>query len=390
MMFKKLLRTILGLPFMLIALWLPAQGIQFFEGTFAEAVEAAKKENKLVFVDAYATWCGPCKKMSRDVFPVKEVGDYFNRYFINLKLDMERGDGLVFREKYPVSAFPTLFFIDGEGEMVYKSVGGKAADQLVKLGQFALQKIDDSPEYEILFDEGERDPAFVLKYITALNKAGKPSLKVVNTYLNETGDVSGEENLKIIYEGTTEADSRVFDLLIQHRPAIEKLFSPEAVVERIELACAQTLVKAITYNVEDLYLLSIDMMEKHVKARADQFKQDADLKYFEATGQTDEYLKACISYAKTNAKNDPKAVANLAQTMASANKYNPKAIETAIDMAEMAVKHADSYEPSFVLAQLHQLAGNKKEAIKAAEKAKKLAGEQENVVRYIDSFIESL
>jgi hypothetical protein len=76
--------------------------------------------------------------------------------------------------------------------------------------------------------------------------------------------------------------------------------------------------------------------------------------------------------------------------MASANKYNPKAIKTAIDMAEMAVKQADSYEPSFVLAQLHQLAGNKKEAIKAAEKAKKLAGEQENVVRYIDSFIESL
>ena len=53
-----------------------AEGIEFFEGTFKEALDKAKLEGKIVFVDAYTTWCGPCKRMSKNVFPKKEVGDF--------------------------------------------------------------------------------------------------------------------------------------------------------------------------------------------------------------------------------------------------------------------------------------------------------------------------
>ena len=67
-----------------------SQGIQFEENNdLKAALVKAKAENKLVFIDAYAVWCGPCKVMARDIFPLKEVGDFFNAHFVNLKLDME-------------------------------------------------------------------------------------------------------------------------------------------------------------------------------------------------------------------------------------------------------------------------------------------------------------
>ena len=55
-----------------------AQGIEFFHGSFQEAKELAARENKIIFVDAYTTWCGPCKRMAKMVFPQAVVGDYFN------------------------------------------------------------------------------------------------------------------------------------------------------------------------------------------------------------------------------------------------------------------------------------------------------------------------
>ena len=65
------------------------EGIRFFEGTWEEALQKAKEENKLIFMDCYSTWCGPCAQMVRKIFPIKEVGDFYNKNFICLKRNME-------------------------------------------------------------------------------------------------------------------------------------------------------------------------------------------------------------------------------------------------------------------------------------------------------------
>ena len=67
-------------------------GISFFKGTFEEALVKAKQENKPLFVDFYAVWCVPCKKMAKTVFTQEAVGKYFNEHFISLQLDAEKGE----------------------------------------------------------------------------------------------------------------------------------------------------------------------------------------------------------------------------------------------------------------------------------------------------------
>lgn len=110
------------------------EGIQFFEGSFAEAKAKAKAENKLIFMDAYASWCGPCKQMKATAFPDAQVGKLFNQKFINVAYDMEVGEGLALSEKYPVQGYPTLFFIDGNGQVVESMIGGRDAAGLLEIG----------------------------------------------------------------------------------------------------------------------------------------------------------------------------------------------------------------------------------------------------------------
>ena len=117
-----------------------AQGIEFFEGTWKEAMAKAKAEDKPIFVDAFAKWCGPCKSMAKNVFTQDEVGKFYNTNFINLKLDMEETDGVTFGHSYPVQAYPTLFFLDGDGKVLKLVKGGQTPEGLVSLGNEALNK----------------------------------------------------------------------------------------------------------------------------------------------------------------------------------------------------------------------------------------------------------
>lgn len=108
------------------------EGINFVDISFSEALKSAKVSNKLVFLDAYATWCGPCKWMDANTFKDESVGAYFNENFINLKMDMEKGEGPQIARRYKVTAYPTMFFINGEGEVIHKVLGAKPAKDFLK------------------------------------------------------------------------------------------------------------------------------------------------------------------------------------------------------------------------------------------------------------------
>jgi len=110
-------------------------GIKFTEGNWAAILKKAKAEKKVIFLDAYTTWCGPCKLLQKNVFTKPEVGALFNQKFINVKVDMESGEGPKLAQKYPLEGYPTLFFIDGDGKIVKQVIGYQNPETLVKIGK---------------------------------------------------------------------------------------------------------------------------------------------------------------------------------------------------------------------------------------------------------------
>ena len=98
-------------------------GVKFMEGNFQEALEIAKQQKKMVFVDVYTSWCGPCRWMSEEVLQTPEAAKYFYNYFVCFKIDAEKGDGMAFAEEYGVRAYPTFLMILPDGTLRHKMVG---------------------------------------------------------------------------------------------------------------------------------------------------------------------------------------------------------------------------------------------------------------------------
>ncbi len=112
--------------------------------TWSSVLEKAKKENKIIFLDAYATWCGPCKQMDAQIYTNSTVAEFYNATFINVKYDMEKGEGPMLAERYFVTAYPSLLFINSDGVILHKGIGFHETNDFVALGKAAN---DPSSQY---------------------------------------------------------------------------------------------------------------------------------------------------------------------------------------------------------------------------------------------------
>ncbi len=151
-----------------------AQGIEFMpEGSLLkDAVSKAKKENKLVFLDCYTSWCGPCRKMAATVFTQPEVGAFMNKSYVSIKIDMEKGEGPALAKKYEVGAFPTFLIFNGDGNEVGRFMGGSEAPEFIQ--RVKDNSIDrGSADMDKRFDNGDRDEQFLFDYIATLGNAYK-------------------------------------------------------------------------------------------------------------------------------------------------------------------------------------------------------------------------
>lgn len=188
-MMKKLMFVSQFLWLTVFAFAQPAnEGIQFIEGEkWDNILKMAQAQDKYIFMDCYTVWCGPCKALAKDIFTRKDVGDFFNASFINVKYDMEKGEGKELREKYKsnIIGYPTLLLIDKTGKVVQQMAGFQQADVLIN-GMKNAKEGKSLFAYKEQYAAGKRDLDFIKDYVTALEGAFLKDeiAKVIQDYMD--------------------------------------------------------------------------------------------------------------------------------------------------------------------------------------------------------------
>lgn len=244
------------------------EGIIFQNLTFDQAVKKAKAENKIIFIDCYTVWCGPCKHMANVVFKDPVLAKYFNENFINLKFDMEKGEGITLRKTFEVDAFPTFVFVNSDGEVIHRIVGGSDAPEFLEkakdgTGTKGLVKMQER------YKKGDRNTQFILDYIGVLGDAyltdevGAVSREFIGGKEAEMLDKEAYFNIFVNYIEDPQSD--VFQYVVAHKGDFEKKYGKLAVNQKLYQVWASYPVKTFVKKNGDTYKLDEAAMRDYVK-----------------------------------------------------------------------------------------------------------------------------
>jgi thiol-disulfide isomerase/thioredoxin len=96
------------------------------------SIKKAKAEKKMVLVDVYATWCGPCKKMDAQTYSDPRVLNFIRENFVAVKVDADDDQGQEFSKKHKINLLPTLIILDTDGKIVDRMSGFASARELLR------------------------------------------------------------------------------------------------------------------------------------------------------------------------------------------------------------------------------------------------------------------
>ena len=403
-----------------------SKGIKFTEGSWLQVLGEAKKQNKLIFIDIYTTWCGPCKMMSAKVFTDSKVGEKFNASFINYKIDAEKGEGIELAKTFAITAYPTYLFVNAGGELVYRALGAMPAEKFLIEADKALSAgkgYKSSEELDKEFKSGRRDADFLYEYMKRKSLNGGENSALLEEYLKVIPESAykTEKVLSIISENIgiietkafvilSDALNRYMNMTVQQQKYVLNGISKakrntfKKVLDSRDKALLEKLIEAVratSYSMAGFEAEEKQFRLEYAKITRDgeNFKKIASRESAKLLAKTTEELTAETQQkidnfvAGAKAKNLDETTPqfkmvldNLADnaqktTSFQLNEYawgyvqmitNLKDLEEALRWSERAIALVESPANLDTYANLLSKLGRKKEAIKAEKKAIKL------------------
>lgn len=241
----------------LFAIYLPflsfsqEKNINFSQAKSWKAImHDARVSGKYIFVDCYASWCGPCKLMDDSIFTNRQVADFYNKKFIasRVQLDSSKNDSdsvraryelaKYFSRKYKISEFPSFLFFSPDGQLVAKSIGYRNESDFLSIGRDALNP--DKQYYVLLekFKEGKVDSSAIFLARTTLMLADTPQAKIIaQTYIDvlaksKIQEWQKPENISFMVEFSQKSMDPGFKLIYKHSAAVDKIMDDSIYAEK--------------------------------------------------------------------------------------------------------------------------------------------------------------
>lgn len=295
-----------------------AQEIAFETGTWAEIKAKAKKENKLIFMDAFTTWCGPCKWMAKNIFTDKTVADYYNANFINAKIDMEKGEGIDIAKEYKVSCYPNLVYIDGDGKLVHRAAGSMEAAAFIDLGKTAYTPEKAFSSYQNKYDGGNRKPEFLTAYLDVMSQTCLPTTSVATDYFAsiKEQDILLPGNWSLLYHHIADVNSAPFVYLVKNRKSFEEKYTVDSVNQKIYdtyLQHGNTLIRSKEEAAEKLMAFELEIKKSGIN-RADELLANLNMSMAKSKGDWNTWFRNAKVLAENYKANDASFLNNISWT----------------------------------------------------------------------------
>lgn len=388
-----------------------AQGIQFEKGlNWQQLKEKAKSENKFIFVDCYATWCGPCKMMDLTVYPNEKVGAAMKDKFLAVKIQFDEtaNDNAevkqwheiarALNQEYKIAGYPAYLFFSAQGKLVYQTLGFKDPDAFVTMVNYAMTDPLEKFNGQLAdYKQGKRNYPEMPKLITLVSEAGdKEQADLMmkdykNNYLDKLSDTEmlTRENLFFILEhpNLVSSKDKFFNLFYHHGNKIDTIIADKGVSNRM---VQYTIIKE---EIEDKLWkddkpVSLDpnwqklestINKKYEKVDAKTMVAEARLNFYKKNENWKEYARLMDQQIKNN---PPKSGGGLEGSSWKLNSIawntflhclDKTVLERALAWSELSIKLDDADKPNVQLldtrANLLYKLGRVNEAITQEEKA---------------------
>ncbi len=294
------------------------KGIKFEQDlTWQQVKEKAKKEGKYIFVDCFTTWCGPCKKMERDVYSLQKVGDYFNEKFINVKVQMDSTNNdkepvkqwystvKLIENAYKVDAYPTFLFLSADGTLMHKASGAHSQDDFIIIASDALNPKKQYHSLLTKYKAGEKDTSVMKQLALTARKFGDKQVakQIAVDYINSLHDkqLYWENNLRFIMNFVDSSSDKGFKMAFKNPKRVndgmkDENYSNELIVSIIIKEDVLPLLSTSKVNLSgpNWELMQEHITKKYGKYFAERSVIDGKKKWFKSTGNWPEFCKYLI------------------------------------------------------------------------------------------------
>ncbi len=347
--------------------------MNFVEMPFDELLAQAKEENKVIFIDAYTTWCGPCKMMAAKVFPEAKVGEVYNERFINAKFDMEKGEGPAIAQRYSVMVYPTYLFVDGNGDIVHKGIGYIPQEEFLALADAAISE-SSLGVMNKRYDGGDRSGEFLAAYSQVLTdvyeqeKAGRVS----GEYLEMQEDWSAPATIKLLIANPGELGGKRMNYLVENADKAMEIAGASSFVMTMQQAIVGHYMAE--NNMRELPAVAdiVSLYEEYGGAMAPRLLAHYTMLHAEQVQDNDAYVSAAVKYYTTYGSDSAMELNSAAWTIFESSD-NKDHLQQALVWAKMSVEMQPGYANMDTLAWLYHKIGDEKMAKETAMRAIELA-----------------
>jgi thiol-disulfide isomerase/thioredoxin/tetratricopeptide (TPR) repeat protein len=302
-------KHLLVIPALLLAVAGFAQGIVFEQGTWKEVLEKAQKANKPIFVDVYTSWCGPCKMMSKNIFPLEEVGKVYNASYICYQVDAEKGEGVDVAKKYRVNSYPSFLYLKPDGTLAYRSVGSRPKGDFIKESEKAQVELSSAKtlaDWEAEHAQKKADTTFLKAYLSKLIMLGNTSSTAIfDDYLRAIPE-DARKSVAVLFEYQKVGEylrvgTFAYENLLKNKQELESKLGERKrwvnnIVGNFVFYSAIAASREKDKTLLEAAVAANNLLDKELRPM---HSEQMYMSYYKKTGEKKQYLKHVSAYANT-------------------------------------------------------------------------------------------